>query len=226
MTTTVYPIPLGHTNCFLLKGDGVVLIDAGPPKTVGKFVKLIRQTPVKPEDIGLIVITHGHFDHIGSVRDIKAMTGAKLAIHKIEKPWVEQALINMPPGASTWGRVLSKLGGAIVPKMVKFPPTTVDITLGDDDFSLAEFGINGMVVATPGHSYGSMSVILDSGEAFVGDMAMNGPPLRMGPGLPAFAEDLPRLRESWRKVLGLGIKTVYPSHGKPFPAEVMRQSAA
>jgi hydroxyacylglutathione hydrolase len=225
MITNVYPLSLGQTNCFVLQGKGAVLIDTGPPKMAGKFSKLLSKTPVKPEDIGLIVITHGHFDHIGSARDIKEMTGARLAIHQNEKPWVEQAQINLPPGATNWGRILIGLFKPLI-GLVKFPPTSVDITLTDDEFSLSEFGIDGRIVYTPGHSSGSMSVILDSGEAFIGDMAMSAFPMRIGPGLPIFAEDLPRLRESWKKVLGMGIKTIYPSHGKPFPADVMQQAVA
>ena len=224
MTTDIYPIPLGQTNCFILKGEGAVLIDAGGPRTADKFARLIAKTPVKPEDIGLIVITHGHFDHIGSAKEIKAMTGAKLAIHKNEKPWLEQAQINLPPGVTTWGRFLIGAMKPLTP-LVKFSPTTVDIELGDDDFSLSEFGVNGRIVHTPGHTLGSVSVILDSGDAFIGDMAMSAFPMRIGPGLPIFAEDLSRLRESWKRVLGMGIKTVYPSHGKPFPADVMKQAA-
>ncbi|MFC2013454.1 hypothetical protein ACFLU8_00985 [Chloroflexota bacterium] len=46
-----------------------------------------------------------------------------------------------------------------------------------------------------------MSLLLDTGDAFVGDMAMNGLPMRIGPGMPIFAEDAGALRESWRLLL-------------------------
>jgi glyoxylase-like metal-dependent hydrolase (beta-lactamase superfamily II) len=106
--------------------------------------------------------------------------------------------------------------------LVHFPPASVDVVLGDKGLSLAEYGIPGRIFHTPGHSLGSLSVLLDTGDAFVGDLAMNEFPLRRSPGLPIFAEDLQKVRESWRLLLNEGAKTVYASHGKPFSAEVIR----
>lgn len=71
---------------------------------------------------------------------------------------------------------------------------------------------------------GSVSVLLDSGEAFVGDLAMNKFPLRLGPGLPTIAEDDVKVKESWKKLLELGATTVYPAHGKPFSAEIIKKA--
>jgi glyoxylase-like metal-dependent hydrolase (beta-lactamase superfamily II) len=70
----------------------------------------------------------------------------------------------------------------------------------------------------------SVSVLLDSGEAFVGDLAMNKFPLRLGPGLPIVAEDSEKVKESWRKLLELGATTVYPAHEKPFSTEVIKKA--
>jgi glyoxylase-like metal-dependent hydrolase (beta-lactamase superfamily II) len=80
----------------------------------------------------------------------------------------------------------------------------------------------GEVIHTPGHSPGSVSLLLASGDCFVGDLAMNGLPLRRGPGLPVFADDLERVRRSWRMLLDRGARTVYPAHGRPFDAERIR----
>jgi hypothetical protein len=44
------------------------------------------------------------------------------------------------------------------------------------------------------------------------------------PGLPIFAEDTQKLRASWKMLLDLGVKTTYPSHGKPFPADIIRKA--
>jgi glyoxylase-like metal-dependent hydrolase (beta-lactamase superfamily II) len=98
------------------------------------------------------------------------------------------------------------------------------VALGDDGLSLSDYGIPGRVLHTPGHSSGSVSVLLDTGEAFVGDLAMNRFPLRLSPGLPIFAEDQAAVMESWRSLLDQGATTVYPAHGKPFPAEVIRKA--
>ena len=79
------------------------------------------------------------------------------------------------------------------------------------------------MVYTPGHTLGSTSVLLNSGEAFVGDLAMSAKVMRLNPGMPIFAEDMDLVKASWKKLLDLGAKTIYPAHGKPFSAEVFRQ---
>jgi glyoxylase-like metal-dependent hydrolase (beta-lactamase superfamily II) len=78
----------------------------------------------------------------------------------------------------------------------------------------------------PGHSSGSVSVLLDTGEAFVGDMAMNKFPLRLSPGMPIYAENSQLLIESWQTLMDEGVKTVYPAHGDAFSADVMRNELA
>lgn len=70
---------------------------------------------------------------------------------------------------------------------------------------------------------GHVSVLLDSGEGFVGDMAMNDWYLRLTPGLPILADDINLVVNSWKKILPMGIKRVYPAHGMDFPIEVMQK---
>ena len=96
------------------------------------------------------------------------------------------------------------------------------IVLKDKEFSLHDYGIEGKVIHTPGHSSGSVSILLDTGEAFVGDLAVNKFPLCLTPGLPIFAEDWPKLIESWQKLFDLGVKIIYPAHGDPFSADIIK----
>jgi hypothetical protein len=72
----------------------------------------------------------------------------------------------------------------------------VDIVAGDEEISLVEYGIPGKVIHTPGYSLGSVSVLLENGEAFVGDLAMNMVPLRLKPGLPIFGDSLSIVKNS------------------------------
>jgi glyoxylase-like metal-dependent hydrolase (beta-lactamase superfamily II) len=179
-----------------------------------------------PHELQLLILTHGHWDHIASASDIVAQTGARLAMHQLEKDLLEQSLQpKMPPGVTTWGRMISAVLGLLMP-FVHIPAAEVDVVLDDEEYSLAPHGVPGKVLHTPGHSPGSVSVLLDSGQAFVGDLAMNMFPLRLSPGLPIFAEDMRQVRDSWRLLLDQGARTVFPAHGDPFPASVMRAALA
>lgn len=131
----------------------------------------------------------------------------------------------LPPGVTPWGRAFIAIHKLFLP-LIRVPPATVDVLLGNQGLSLADYGIPGRVVHTPGHSAGSVSVLLDTGEAFVGDLAMNKFPLRLSPGLPIFADDLPAVVDSWKLLLKAGATMVYPAHGRPFPAEVIREAIA
>ena len=219
----VHPIPLGVDCCYLLVGAGgqAVLIDAGMARQSRRFAHRLAEIDISPSQIGLLLITHCHWDHIGSARAIRDLTAAKVAVHSAEKSRLEHGAAVMPPGVTTWGRTfgrLVRLMGLLYPVQ----PCPVDIAVDDSGLDLSPYGIPGRVLHTPGHSPGSLTVLLDDGHAFVGDLAMNGPPLRFGPGLPIFAEQPERLASSWRTVLDAGARTIHPAHGKPFPAEVMR----
>jgi glyoxylase-like metal-dependent hydrolase (beta-lactamase superfamily II) len=214
---------MGFVQCYLVQGDGLIMIDAGMPGQAGTFAKATAALGIQPRDIRLMVITHGHFDHTGSAKAIKDLTRAKIAMHRQDKDCLEVPLRRPPRGATPWGRVLVGALG-VVASSPQIAPTQVDVVLGDEGCSLVEYGIPGRVIYTPGHTMGSVSVLLETGEALVGDLAMNALPLRLGPGLPALAEDIQKVRESWRLLLDAGAKTVYPAHGKPFSAEVMRRA--
>jgi len=93
----------------------------------------------------------------------------------------------------------------------------------EDSFSLKDYGIEGKIIHTPGHSPGTVSIILGDGRAFVGDMAMSAFPLRLFPGLPIFAEQQEKLKTSWKKIIAAGAEEVYSAHGHNFKVERMRQ---
>jgi len=199
------------------------MVDGGMPKRGRAFKKAIQAIPIRPDEIQLIVLTHGHFDHVGSAREIKEITGAMIAIHQCDKDYFEKGLLVWPPSVTTWGHVMRTVLQPFTP-LFRFPATDVDLVLGDEGLSLAEYGIPGKVIHTPGHTPGSVSVLLETGDAFVGCLAMNGLPFRLSPGLPILAEDLQQLKESWKLLLDQGARTIYPAHGEPFSADIIRKA--
>ena len=223
MSVAVHAIPLGVTRCYLLVGrDGrAILVDGGAPDGERAFRAGLARHGIVPEQIGLLLLTHGHWDHFGTAAAIREITGAKVAIHHAEAQRVEGALKMMPAAVTLWGRLFGTVIAGVM-RAAKLPPCPVDLQVGDDGLDLSPFGIAGRAIHTPGHSPGSLTVLVDGGDAYVGDMAMNGPPLTLRPGLPIFAEEPAKLAESWLRVLEAKPHTVHPAHGKPFPAQVMR----
>jgi len=222
MPMQIYPIRFGINRCYLVQEDGIIMIDGGPPNKSAAFQERVRQLPIHPNDIRLIILTHGDFDHVGSARDIKLLTGANITIHENDKLNFENSIYNFPPGTSSWGRFLRSVLNPILKITLKFQGGKSDIVLGNSDYPLNDFGINGNIVYTPGHTKGSVSVLLESGDAFVGCLAHNNLPFRFGPGLPIFAEDIEQVKESWKSLIQRGARMIYPAHGNPFHVDVIK----
>ena len=154
MDVQIDRIRLGVTSCYLVRHEGTILVDAGHAKQEKRFAENLRRLGLQPEDIMLILITHGHFDHIGSAAKIAEISGAPVAIHKADKDRLEQGILVVPSGITPWGRVMGGLL-RLTKSMFQIPPCPADIILGEEDYSLKEFGIPGIVTATPGHTPGS-----------------------------------------------------------------------
>ena len=223
MSTQIYPVRFGINRCYLIREEGVIMIDGGPPKKLKAFQKFIGGIPIRPEDIRLIVLTHGDFDHVGSAGEIRSLTGAKIAIHENDRETFEKALHHFPTGTTAWGRSLRFILNPVTKVLFKFPGQKADIVLDNSDYPLHDFGINGRIVYTPGHTSGSVSVLLESGDAFVGCLAHNNLPFRLKPGLPIFADDIEEVKRNWKRVIERGAKTIYPAHGDPFPVEIIKK---
>jgi len=225
MGTSIFPIHMKYDTVYAVRAAGVILIDGGDPQKITSFKRGIEKASIKPEEIRLIVLTHGHWDHVGSAKDIKDFTRAKILLHRKDMHLMDDFPPAQPPGFTPWGKIIIA-ALKFSTRSTQIPTFEVDIIAGDEEISLVDFGIPGKVIPTPGHSWGSVSVLLDSGEVFVGDLAMNMFPMRLTPGLPPFGDDIQMIKDSWRKLLDLGAKTVYPAHGKPFPAEILCKSLA
>lgn len=218
----IHTIPLGGCNSYLIRDHGIILIDGGLPHKGKRILKLIRKAGVDPKNVGLLFLTHGHWDHISSVHAVKKETGCKIAINRHDKEWVEKGLTPLPPAVSAWGHVFGFMVKMYIP-FVKITGTPVDIVLGDNDFPLEAYGVAGTIIYTPGHTDGSMSILLETGEAFVGDAAASGFPLRLGPNLPPFAVDLDGAKRSLRLLIERGAKVMYPAHGRPFKVQDLQK---
>ena len=155
---------------FISTENGYILVDAGMPGDTKKLDEVFATADVDPNSIQLIVVTHGHMDHMGLLAYAKEATGAELLSHQSLSEKLTNGEIEAPVPQNSFGHFLNYMtgilelsGGADIEGV---PP---DI-LVEDEFDLSEYGISGEIVHTPGHSQGSISIILDNGETLVGDM--------------------------------------------------------
>lgn len=213
---------LGKSNIYLIQGEnGYLMVDAGNPGNFRSFIKRLHEEKINPKEISLILITHVHKDHVGNLKLIKELTGAPIMVHNLEYEWLASGKVDVPNGTVPLYRFISKMGQKRGVKL-KFPPVDADIKISEGT-SLKEYGHNGTVIPTPGHSVGSVSLFLDNGNAFVGDVCFNYPSFKRTV-FPGFAENVTTLFKTWRFLLESEMHTFYPGHGKPFGKEKIKKS--
>ena len=110
-------ITVGETNCYLLQGQGgTILLDAGPAGAAPAIMVGATSNGIRPEDIKLILITHGHLDHYGDAKAVQQWCGAPIAAHR-DAPGASQRARNAVPPAQT---VRGSLGGMADNRMESF----------------------------------------------------------------------------------------------------------
>lgn len=216
---------MGTSAAYLIENNGCcILIDAGNSQQERKFFTALKKNDIDPGQIGLIIITHVHYDHVGSLKAIRDACKCPVAVHERETDLLRRGTVVLPPGTTFIGRFVMALGQRALrrfPSRFSFQPVDTDIII-TENLSLEAFGIPGIVVCTPGHTAGSVSVLLSSGEAFVGDLAINYLPFGWGPYFPPFAEDEGLLLKSWEGLLEMDVKRIFPAHGSAFAAVKLR----
>jgi ribonuclease/clavin/mitogillin len=183
------------TNYYVLgEGDARLLVDLGWPGTLPKLLGALKRTGVELGQIRHMLATHYHPDHAGLAQDLKAR-GVRLIV-------LEQQLAAIP----------------VLKSYTKPNSGYLEITLHDNvRLSCAEsraflqrLGFAGEIVGTPGHSDDSVTLVLDEGAAFTGDLT---PPHMAG------EDNAEALTRSWERLRALGVRMVYPGHGPARPLE-------
>lgn len=201
---------------FFLKGRKTIIVDTGRPGKHQAILKALEDNGIKKDDVSLIMITHGHEDHTGSVPELKEALGVPVAMSRIDAGYVARGL-NAPLKPRTFmGRITTAIIG---PKTRAIQP---DILI-DKETSLAEYGVDAMAFPTPGHTAGSLSVAT-ADACLTGDLLMGRYFVAGGPGMPRLAEVPEAISPSVRAVLAKKPAVIYPSHGVPWKAEQVRQA--
>lgn len=218
----IYTIPGLIATCFLIEQTGkLLLIDTGFLGFDRRILRKIRRIGRKPEDLTLVLVSHDHVDHFGGLERIHDESGAPVGSHKLDARGVAAGSKEVSPARTKGGRVLELLADLCLP-FFKTRGVKPHVEFEDGD-RLDEFGVAGEVVHTPGHTAGHISVLLDDGSAFAGDLVMGPTVVNSEPTYGSMALSPAAMRRSIVKLLARGAKRIYPAHGKPFPARELAE---
>ena len=181
----------GNTNTFFIRGtSGNLLVDTDYAGTLTAFYRAIKEQTIKISDITYILATHYHPDHIGLIGEL-INQGVKLLVIDTQYSYIHFA-----------DNIFSR------DKRLAYEPIHMDnaiiINTEESRAFLRNIGIDGEIVATTSHSADSISLILDSGECFVGDLE----PIEY---LAAYDQN-DRLNYDWELIMHYAPKKIYYSH--------------
>ena len=158
-------------NAYFIK-DGETVYAVDTTDTAGRdfFLENCERAGITPEQISLIIITHGHVDHFANLPVMKELTKAPVLCHKR----AERFLVNgLPPevvARTPIGEMSLQIMATMKEKPGGAPPRVIPDILIEGEYDLSPWGIPGRIIETCGHSDNDISVILPNKEAIIGDI--------------------------------------------------------
>lgn len=198
----------GRSNVFLLmNGIHNILIDTSVKSKWEKLEKRLNILNITQLDH--LILTHTHFDHAGNSHKIREKYKAQVIVHENETFYLTTGDNIIPNGTNPVTRALIYMFANKIFPRLKFEPCKYNLAVGSN-LDLKDFGFNAYIIHTPGHTKGSMSIVVDNEIALVGD-AMFG--IFKWSIFPPYASDVSQMIKSWGVLLETNCSLFIPGHG-------------
>jgi glyoxylase-like metal-dependent hydrolase (beta-lactamase superfamily II) len=221
----VHQLAHAHVNCYLVEeGESLTLVDTGLPATFPFIVAAIEELGHRTGDLEAVVLTHAHFDHVGSAMRLRRELGAPILVHPADEyiarhPYRYAHERPRPIYPLRYPKAIPVLGA-----MTRAGALWVK---GVDDVETyregAPLDVPGrpVVVETPGHTFGHCALHLIAADAVItGDAIVTLDPYTgaRGPRIVAGAAtaDSPLALASLRRLQATDASRVLPGHGAPY----------
>jgi len=211
-STRVVQLGWGFTNVWAVSGaGGTVLVDAHNPDAEDRLIKQLERADISRDEVTLVLVTHGHADHMGSAEALGALLDVPVALGELDRDATE-AGHDVTLGATDFrGRTLARLLDH------SFAPFTPDLWV-EDTLDLSDYGVPGVARHVGGHTPGALVVELEDGRVIVSDLIRGGMVRRHKPTLHFFQHD-PAVSDAALVALAEEATCLLPGHGKSLKPE-------
>ena len=221
----VYLLTHANVNLYLLEDeDGVTVVDAGLPSMWPMLQDALEQLGRRPDEVRALVLTHGHFDHVGFARRAQRAWGLPVLVHEGDRRLAAHPYRYKPQSSRVLypllhPRSLPLIGGMALAGALQVRGVKETRTLAAG----APAPVPGRphVIHTPGHTDGHVILHLPDRDAVISaDALVTLDPYtgRTGPQIVASAatKDTAQAMASLDAIASTGARTVLPGHGGPW----------